>query len=149
MRKVEADAAKINDEPTALYGGRKSEVSDRLHRSVDHLIHAPVSLFPHAFALLHLMSILYSCSFSLVLSLQRILSSLIFGPLHASSPAPREPMRYRDESAYVTAGTFLRTTLRSWRVRDAFALHRVPKRPHSDALVPGISIRPPHARSSW
>lgn len=83
-------------------------------------------------------------------------ASLIrFSPLSLAlfSPPPplrvsQCPLRYRDESAYVAASTFLRTTLRSWRVRDAFALHRVPKRPHSDALVPGISIRPPHARSS-
>jgi len=70
------------------------------------------------------MSILHSPAYSFASAKPGPLSSLILSPVRLS----RCPLRHRDESAYVA--TFLRTTLR--RVRDAFALHRVPKRPHSD-----------------
>lgn len=129
--------------PTTLYGGQKSEVSDRRQpkRGPSYTrVRVSLCLFiPHAFAFLHSMPALRSSGLILSSRQTRVcrpLSSLIL----LSSPV-WAPLRCGDESAYVAAGTFLRTTLRSRRVRDAFAPHRVPKHPHSDAFVLGISIR--------
>jgi len=124
MRKMGANAAKINERVHRLI---RPKVRGKWpqHRSMDHLAHVSLSLsfVLRASAFLHSTSILHSPAYSFASAKPGPLS---FSPLRLS----RCPLRHRDESAYVA--TFLRTTLRSCRVRDAFALHRVPKRPHSD-----------------
>jgi len=143
MKKVEANAAKINEPDHRLIWWPKVRGKWPRHRSVDHLIHAHVSLslssVLHASAFLHSKSTLHSSTYSFasskwlasVVSLRPCLNQCRT-PFLLPFPLPSAAPTTLGWECVCGLG-HVPTHDDAWCVRDAFAVHRVPKRPHSDA----------------